>query len=71
MKTVGLIILLVLVLALIYCFYQEERNRKVSKIRKNWIMTNNPKIHKYTYDYMFDPSFKNWLGLKFPTESDF
>lgn len=71
METVGLIILTVLVLVIIYFFYQLARNQKVFKIRMNWIITNNPKFYKYTYDYMFEPGFRNWLGLKFPSESDF
>ena len=71
MGTIGLIILGILVLALIYCFYQLARNQKVYEIRQEWIITNSPKRDKYTYDYMFNPSFRNWLGLKFPSKSDF
>ena len=71
MRTVLLIILGVLVLALIYCFYQLARNQKVYEIRIDWVNEDDPRWSKYTYDYMFNPSFRNWLGLKFPSKSDF
>ena len=71
MKTTLLIILGILVLALIYFFYQLARNQKVYEIRVEWRNENDPRWYKYTYDYMFKPSFRNWLGLKFPSKSDF
>ena len=71
MEKIGLIIIGILVLALIYCFYQLARNQKVYEIRKDWIIEDDKKRYKYTYDYMFKPSFRNWLGLKFPSKSDF
>ena len=71
MKTILFIILGILVLALIYCFYQLARNQKVYKIRINWIIKNDPRWDKHTYDDMFKPSLKNWFGLKFPNEKDF
>ena len=64
-------ILGIMVLASIYCFYQLARNQKVYEIRVDWINENDPRRDKYTYDYMFNPSFRNWLGLKFPSKSDF
>jgi hypothetical protein len=64
-------LLIILVLALIYCFYQLARNKKVYDIRMDWIKENDPRWDKYTYDYMFKPSFRNWFGLKFPIKSDF
>ena len=58
-------------LALIYCSYQLARNEKVYKIRRDWILTDNPNWSTHTYDYMFNPSHKNLWGLKFPSESDY
>lgn len=71
METILFIILGSPVLVLIYCIYQLKRNQKVYKIRTKWINEGDPRWDKYTYDYMFKPSFKNWLGLKFPNENDF
>lgn len=71
METTLSIILGFLVLALIYCFYQLARNQKVYEIRADWINEDGPRWYRYTYDYMFTPSFRNWLGLKFPSKSDF
>ena len=59
------------VLVLFYFFYQLVRNQKVYEIRIDWINEDDPRRHKYTYEYMITPSFRNWLGLKFPSKSDF
>lgn len=71
METTLFIILGILVLGIIYCFYQLARNQKVYEIRTDWVNEDDPRWDKYTYDYMFNPSFRNWLGLKFPSKSDF
>lgn len=71
METLLLIIIGISVLGIIYWIYQFARDQKVYEIRQDWIITDNPKKDKYTYDYMFNPSFRNWLGLKFPSKSDF
>lgn len=62
---------IILVLVLIYCVYQLIRNQKVYEIRLGWINKGDPRFDKYTYEDMVNPSFKNWLGLKFPNENDF
>lgn len=60
-----------LVLALIYCFYQFVRSNEVYKIRITWIDNSDPRWDNYTYDEMFLPNLRNWFGLKFPRDSDF
>lgn len=67
MKTITII----LVLVIIYGFYQLARNQKVYRIRINWIKDKDFRFYKYTYNDMFEPSLKNWLGFKFPSESDY
>lgn len=71
MKIILFIILGSPILLLIYCIYQLMRNQKVYKIRIYWIIKNDPRYDKYTYDDMFKPNLKNWFGLKFPNENDF
>lgn len=68
METVVLIILAVIV---INFFYQLARNKKVYRIRIDWIKDNDSRFYKYTYDDMFEPSLNNWFGIKFPSKSDF
>jgi len=71
MEIILWIILGIAVLVLIYLIYQIVRNDKVAEIRFGWIEKNDSRIDEYTYDEMFNSSFKNWLGLKYPNEKDF
>ena len=54
-----------------YLTLQLIRNHKVYSIRRKWLLEDDIKWRKYSYDYMMDPSPKNMYGLKFPKESDF
>ena len=70
-KIIAIGFLVVLFLIQFYLIYQLERNYKVLKIRKKWYYNDNPKLKKYSFDEMLDPSFKNWFGFKYPNEKDF
>jgi hypothetical protein len=59
------------ILIFIYLFYQIARNHKVYSIRIKWINDDDKRYPKYSYDEMYLPSFKNYLGLKYPNEKDF
>ena len=71
MKAIGYLVFSISLVVFIYGVYQLIRNSKVYKIRQKWIETDDNRLHKYSYDYMFDPSKHNWFGLKFPTEKAF
>lgn len=71
MLTILLIGLSIWILMGLYVFYQLARNKKIYKIRTHWRRKYDPRIEMYSYEYMFNPSFKNWLGFKFPNENDF
>jgi len=64
-------ILVILVLSIIYLLYQIVRNKKVSKIRSKWIYNDDYRWHKYEYEDMLNPSFSNWLGIKYPNDKQF
>lgn len=58
-------------LALIYILYQMLRNNEVYSIRIDWIITNDKRFDKYSYDEMFNPSKKNYYGLRYPRDKHF
>lgn len=64
-------VLIILTLALLYCAYQLIRNQVVYEIRKKWIINDDKRIYKYTYDYMFVPRKENYFGLQYPREINF
>lgn len=69
--SVAVIVNTLLVPVLIYCFYQLVRNHAVYRIRKKWILSDDERWYKYSYEFMFDRSKHNWHGIKFPRESDY
>lgn len=64
-------LLVILIFLVNYALYQNVRNVKIHSIRVKWILEDNPKYRKYSFDDMRRPSLKNWFSLKFPTENDF
>ena len=65
------IIIILLVLAALYCGYQLLRNEQVYKIKLGWIYNRDPRNDKYSYDYMFWPSSSNFFGLQWPKDKNF
>lgn len=66
-----IILISIKILAFNYIFYQMKRNDMVAEIRMNWIHQDDERWDKYSYDYMYNPSIRNWLGLKFPKDEHF
>lgn len=74
METLTIVILILIAILLIglgYLFYQHRRNHEIYAIRIKWIDTVDARYHRYSYDYMFEPSKANWFGLKYPKDSDY
>lgn len=56
---------------MIYFLYQLVRNAAVYRIRRRWIMRDDERWYRYSYEFMFDPSKQNLHGIKYPRESQF
>lgn len=54
-----------------YIIFQMIRNTEVFMMRGKWLIDNDYRHVKYTYDEMFFPKVSNYFGLTFPKESDF
>ena len=61
----------ILLIIILYLFYQLIRNTKVFLIRDKWLFSFDNRIDKYTYEEMFLPSPKNIFGFKFPQDKHF
>lgn len=71
MKSIDLIVMIVLGILLLYYFYQWARNDRVYRIRIKWLNNDDARYPQYSYDEMYNPSKKNWFGLKFPKDKHF
>jgi hypothetical protein len=63
--SLGITLMSISCIGIIHCSYQMKRNREVYDIRTEWILSNDDRLHKYTYDDMYEPNKHNWFGLKF------
>ena len=59
------------IIIIIYNGYQLIRTHRLSVIRRKWINTDDKRWHKYSYEYMFNPSKHNLYGFKFPKDKQF
>lgn len=60
-----------LLLWLIYLFFQIKRDDATYDLKVKWLKRGDVRYDKYSYNYIFKPSKQNWYGLKMPKDSDF
>jgi hypothetical protein len=70
-KIISTIVIIFLLLAFMYLFFQIFRNNLVYNIRAKWIEIDDKRRYKYSYGYMQNPSESNYFGLRIPKESHY
>lgn len=70
-KTIILLLIILLVLSIIYGFYQLARNEEIYNIRRKWGNDNDVRWYRYSYQKMQNPNKNNWFGLRYPKEKHF
>ena len=67
----GVLLLALSILELWYLIYQRHRCDAIMGIFYLWIIKQDPRYFDYTFEEMYNPTLKNWFGLKWPREKDF